>query len=154
LNTAVLGTSSLPPSLSPSFTNPSCFPLPPIPRSSFTTLPPLPALPRTAVSTDSKYSHFAWATQDRKEGGLGPNLELPLIADRNMQISRDYGVLLEDEGIALRGLFIVDPKGILRCVFLEFFQTWGRGGVRGLGGEGEGGRGRGGGGRYGERMDE
>lgn len=31
-----------------------------------------------------------------------------------MRISRDYGVLLEDEGIALRGLFIIDPKGILR----------------------------------------
>jgi alkyl hydroperoxide reductase subunit AhpC len=35
-----------------------------------------------------------------------------------MQISRDYGVLLEDEGIALRGLFIIDPKGILRRVLL------------------------------------
>ncbi|EAU83474.2 Cys 2 peroxiredoxin [Coprinopsis cinerea okayama7 len=68
------------------------------------------------VSTDSKFSHFAWATQPRKEGGLGPDLKLPLIADRNMKISRDYGVLLEDEGIALRGLFIIDPKGILRQI--------------------------------------
>ncbi|KAK7439567.1 cTPxI, variant 2 [Stygiomarasmius scandens] len=68
------------------------------------------------VSTDSQYSHFAWATQPRKEGGLGPNLKLPLIADRSMKISRDYGVLLEDEGIALRGLFIIDPKGILRQI--------------------------------------
>ncbi|KAL9708988.1 cTPxI [Leucoagaricus gongylophorus] len=68
------------------------------------------------ISTDSKFSHFAWANQSRKEGGLGPNLKLPLIADRNMQISRDYGVLLEDEGIALRGLFIIDPQGILRQI--------------------------------------
>ncbi|KAF9484552.1 2-cysteine peroxiredoxin [Pholiota conissans] len=68
------------------------------------------------VSTDSKFSHFAWATQTRKEGGLGPNLELPLIADRNMSISREYGVLLEEEGIALRGLFIIDPKGTLRQI--------------------------------------
>ncbi|KAL0575780.1 cTPxI [Marasmius crinis-equi] len=68
------------------------------------------------VSTDSKFSHFAWASQPRKEGGLGPNLKLPLIADRNMSISRDYGVLLEDEGIALRGLFIIDPKGTLRQI--------------------------------------
>ncbi|KAK7464971.1 cTPxI [Stygiomarasmius scandens] len=68
------------------------------------------------VSTDSQYSHFAWATQPRKEGGLGPGLKLPLIADRNMKISRDYGVLLEDEGIALRGLFIIDPKGTLRQI--------------------------------------
>lgn len=65
------------------------------------------------VSTDSKYSHFAWASQPRETGGLGPSLALPLLADRSMSISRDYGVLLE-EGIALRGLFIIDPKGILR----------------------------------------
>jgi alkyl hydroperoxide reductase subunit AhpC len=68
-----------------------------------------------AVSTDSKYSHFSWAAQPRKQGGLGPDLALPLIADRNMNISRNYGVLLE-EGISLRGLFLIDPKGILRCV--------------------------------------
>jgi len=41
---------------------------------------------------------------------------LPLITDRNMKISRDYGVLIEDEGIALRGLFIIDPQGILRYI--------------------------------------
>ncbi|KAJ4478471.1 thioredoxin-like protein [Lentinula aciculospora] len=68
------------------------------------------------ASTDSQYSHFAWATQPRKEGGLGPDLKLPLLADRSMTIARDYGVLLEDEGIALRGLFIIDPKGILRQI--------------------------------------
>ncbi|KAJ3760811.1 thioredoxin-like protein [Lentinula raphanica] len=68
------------------------------------------------ASTDSQYSHFAWASQPRKEGGLGPDLKLPLLADRNMAIARDYGVLLEDEGIALRGLFIIDPKGILRQI--------------------------------------
>ncbi|KAJ3722805.1 thioredoxin-like protein, partial [Lentinula guzmanii] len=68
------------------------------------------------ASTDSQYSHFAWATQPRKEGGLGPDLKLPLLADRSMTIARDYGVLLEDEGIALRGLFIIDPSGILRQI--------------------------------------
>ncbi|KAF8830975.1 hypothetical protein HHX47_DHR1000118 [Lentinula edodes] len=72
------------------------------------------------ASTDSQYSHFAWATQPRKEGGLGPDLKLPLLADRSMSIARDYGVLLEDEGIALRGLFIIDPKGILRCAYHNF----------------------------------
>ncbi len=71
----------------------------------------------SGVSTDSQHSHFAWANQPRKEGGLGPDLKLPLIADRNMSISRDYGVLLEDEGIALRGLFYHRPQGgILRYV--------------------------------------
>ncbi|KAF7334627.1 2-cysteine peroxiredoxin [Mycena venus] len=68
------------------------------------------------ISTDSQFSHLAWSTQPRKQGGLGPDLKLPLVADKSMQISRDYGVLLEDEGIALRGLFIIDPKGILRQI--------------------------------------
>ncbi|KAF8139029.1 thioredoxin-like protein [Boletus edulis] len=68
------------------------------------------------VSTDSQYSHFAWAQQPRKQGGLGPDLKLPLVADRNMQIARDYDVLIEEEGISLRGLFIIDPKGIIRQI--------------------------------------
>lgn len=68
----------------------------------------------SGVSTDSHYAHLAWATQDRKQGGLGPNLKLPMIADKNTQISRDYGVLIEEEGVALRGLFLIDPKGTLR----------------------------------------
>ncbi|KAH7922242.1 2-cysteine peroxiredoxin [Leucogyrophana mollusca] len=71
------------------------------------------------VSTDSQYSHFAWAQQPRKEGGIGPDLKLPLIADRNMTISRNYGVLIEDEGIALRGLFIIDPKGTVRQITIN-----------------------------------
>ena len=33
-----------------------------------------------------------------------------------MSISKSYGVLIEEEGIALRGLFLIDPKGVLRCV--------------------------------------
>lgn len=40
-----------------------------------------------------------------------------------MQISRDYGVLLEDEGIALRGLFLIDPKGTLRYALSLFSVT-------------------------------
>ncbi|KAJ7202594.1 2-cysteine peroxiredoxin [Mycena pura] len=66
------------------------------------------------ISTDSQYAHLAWAAQPRAQGGLGPGLQLPLVADRSMQIARAYGVLLEDAGIALRGLFIIDPAGVLR----------------------------------------
>jgi len=36
-----------------------------------------------------------------------------------MQISRDYGVLIEEKGIALRGLFIIDPQGILRQITIN-----------------------------------
>ncbi|KAF8516504.1 peroxiredoxin [Gautieria morchelliformis] len=68
------------------------------------------------VSTDSEYSHLAWSMQPRKQGGLGPDLKLPLIADKSMTISREYGVLVEEQGIALRGLFIIDAKGILRQI--------------------------------------
>ncbi|EJD00641.1 peroxiredoxin [Fomitiporia mediterranea MF3/22] len=68
------------------------------------------------VSTDSHFSHLAWTQRPRSEGGLGPDLKLPLLADKSMKISRDYGVLLEDEGVALRGLFIIDPKGTLRQI--------------------------------------
>ncbi|KAI1255510.1 Peroxiredoxin-1 [Eutypa lata] len=68
------------------------------------------------ISTDSHFSHLAWAQQPRKQGGLGPDLRLPLVADKSQAISRKYGVLLEDEGVALRGLFIIDPKGVLRQI--------------------------------------
>ncbi|KAK7956581.1 Peroxiredoxin-1 [Apiospora hydei] len=69
-----------------------------------------------ALSTDSHFSHLAWQQQPRKQGGLGADLELPLVADRSQKIARDYGVLIEEEGVALRGLFIIDPKGTLRQI--------------------------------------
>lgn len=65
------------------------------------------------VSTDSKYSHRAWIKTPRDDNGLG-NINFPLGADTTHKVSRDYGVLIEDEGIALRGLFIIDPEGIVR----------------------------------------
>lgn len=48
-----------------------------------------------------------------QQGGLG-GLKYPLLADFNKTISRDYGVLLEDDGVALRGLFLIDPEGVVR----------------------------------------
>ncbi len=68
----------------------------------------------TAISTDSEYSHHAWAQQERSAGGLGPNLCIPLLADRNMRVAREYGCLIEDKGIAFRASYLIDPKGILR----------------------------------------
>lgn len=65
------------------------------------------------VSIDSVYSHRAWIQTPRDKNGLG-QLKFPLGSDITKQVSRDYGVLLEDKGIALRGLFIIDPDGILR----------------------------------------
>ena len=65
------------------------------------------------VSTDSVFSHRAWLQTPRDKGGV-EGLRYPLAADATKQVSRDYGVLVEDKGIALRGLFVIDPEGILR----------------------------------------
>jgi len=65
------------------------------------------------ISTDSHFSHLAWISQPRKQGGLG-GLSYPLVSDFSKNISRDYGVLIEEAGIALRGLFIIDPTGVVR----------------------------------------
>ena len=73
----------------------------------------------TAISTDSEYSHYAWAEQSRTTGGLGPNLRIPLLADRNMGVARDYGCLIESKGIALRASYLIDPKGILRQITMN-----------------------------------
>ncbi|KAH0949186.1 hypothetical protein HN011_006207 [Eciton burchellii] len=66
------------------------------------------------VSTDSHFSHLAWINTPRKQGGLGGDLGYPLLSDFNKEISIKYNVLLQDSGIALRGLFIIDKEGILR----------------------------------------
>lgn len=65
------------------------------------------------VSVDSKYSHRAWIDTPRDENGIA-GVKFPLASDITKQVSRDYGVLVEDKGIALRGLFIIDPEGIVR----------------------------------------
>ncbi|CCD26358.1 thioredoxin peroxidase TSA2 NDAI_0H01840 [Naumovozyma dairenensis CBS 421] len=70
------------------------------------------------ASTDSEYSLLAWTNVPRSEGGLGP-VNIPLLADTNHSLSRDYGVLIEEEGIALRGLFIIDPLGKIRHITIN-----------------------------------
>ncbi|GAA5923690.1 peroxiredoxin [Sporobolomyces koalae] len=72
-----------------------------------------------AVSCDSEFSHLAWANTNRNEGGLGPDLKLKLVADKSMKMARDYGVLIEDAGVPLRGLFLIDPKGTLRQITIN-----------------------------------
>ncbi|KAI9540418.1 Peroxiredoxin-1 [Dissostichus eleginoides] len=71
-----------------------------------------------AASVDSHFSHFAWTNTPRKQGGLGA-MKIPLVSDTRRTISTDYGVLKEDEGIAYRGLFIIDDKGILRQITIN-----------------------------------
>ena len=64
------------------------------------------------VSVDSHYTHLAWKKTPREEGGIG-DIRYPLVADLNKNISRDYGVLI-DESVALRGLFLIDRDGVIR----------------------------------------
>ncbi|MDX9856631.1 MAG: peroxiredoxin [candidate division Zixibacteria bacterium] len=64
------------------------------------------------VSVDSHFTHLAWKNTPREQGGIG-NIQYPLVADLSKSISRDYGVLIGDE-VALRGLFLIDKKGIVR----------------------------------------
>ncbi|XP_003428081.1 peroxiredoxin-2 [Nasonia vitripennis] len=68
------------------------------------------------VSIDSHFSHLAWLNTPKKEGGLGGDLGYPLLSDLNKKISTDYKVLIADQGIALRGLFIIDKEGVLRQI--------------------------------------
>jgi len=60
------------------------------------------------ASTDSEHSHKAWFERDLQ------SVQYPILADTTHQLSRTFDVLKEDEGIAYRGTFLIDPEGILR----------------------------------------
>ena len=70
------------------------------------------------VSTDSVHSHRAWLRTPREQNGV-EGLKYPLASDITKQVSRDYGVLIEDKGVALRGLFVIDPEGTLRYAVIH-----------------------------------
>ena len=69
------------------------------------------------VSVDSEFTHLAWKKTPVEKGGIGP-IRYPLISDLNKDIARSYEVLLED-GVALRGLFLIDREGIVRHAVLN-----------------------------------
>lgn len=61
-----------------------------------------------SVSVDSEHSHKAWINS-----GLG-KVNFPMASDMTKKVSHDYGLLIEEDGISLRGLFIIDPEGVVR----------------------------------------
>ena len=63
-------------------------------------------------SVDSQFSHLAWIQTERNAGGLG-DINYPLVSDLKKEISSAYDVLTED-GVALRGLFIIDKEGVVQ----------------------------------------
>jgi len=64
------------------------------------------------ASIDSKFTHLAWTEKPREEGGIA-GLRYPLIADMQKTLAQDFGVLSEG-GVALRGLFVIDPAGVVQ----------------------------------------
>lgn len=70
------------------------------------------------VSVDSHFSHLAWRDTPRKKGGVG-EVRYPLVSDLDKSICRDYGVLIEKPGIALRGLFLIDKSGKIRHITIN-----------------------------------
>src|SRR4030043_1167042 len=65
------------------------------------------------ISVDSIYVHKAWVDTKREDGALGGRLNYPLLSDLNKVTARDYGILMGNEGVALRGLFLINPDGMI-----------------------------------------
>jgi NADH-dependent peroxiredoxin subunit C len=64
------------------------------------------------VSTDTVFTHKAWHDSSEAIG----KVKYPMAADPTGQLCRDFGVMIEDEGLALRGTFIINPKGELKAM--------------------------------------
>jgi peroxiredoxin (alkyl hydroperoxide reductase subunit C) len=65
------------------------------------------------ASVDSKFSHLAWTEKKRAEGGI-EGLRYPLLADLKKTLAKAFDVLVEEGDVALRGLFIIDPDGVVQ----------------------------------------
>ena len=66
-----------------------------------------------ACSVDSVYAHLSWLSMPQKTGGI-EGISYPIVSDLNKTIARDYDVLVPEEGIAFRALFLIDRSGIVR----------------------------------------
>lgn len=68
-----------------------------------------------AVSVDSQFTHSAWRNTKISDGGIG-QVKYTLVADIAHKICQEYGVQhSESSGVALRGAFIIDKKGMVRA---------------------------------------
>ncbi|MDP2587663.1 MAG: peroxiredoxin [bacterium] len=66
------------------------------------------------ISVDSVNSHKAW------EKDLGVTLNFTLLSDIKKEVASAYNVLIEEEGVALRGTFVIDPEGILKYQVVSY----------------------------------
>ena len=70
------------------------------------------------VSVDSHFSHIAWRNTPYEKGGI-QKVRFPLVSDITKNISKSYQVLIEEEGIALRGAFIIDEEFTVRHMLVN-----------------------------------
>ena len=71
-------------------------------------------------SVDSCFSHVAWLAQPKAKGGIC-GVSYPILSDLNKTIARNFEVLNEEEGVAYRGLFLIDKEGIVRHQLINDF---------------------------------
>ncbi|OGT40721.1 MAG: alkyl hydroperoxide reductase [Gammaproteobacteria bacterium RIFCSPHIGHO2_12_FULL_36_30] len=71
-----------------------------------------------SVSIDSQFTHNAWRNTPIDKGGIG-SVKYTMIADVTHAIARSYGVEHPEAGVALRGAFIIDAKGIVRAEIIN-----------------------------------
>ena len=64
-----------------------------------------------AVSTDTHFTHKAWA----EASDTIKKVKYPMIGDPTGNISRNFDVMIEEEGLALRGTFIINPEGVIKA---------------------------------------
>ena len=69
-----------------------------------------------SVSTDTVFTHKAW----HDESEMIKKIKFPMLADPTGKITRSYGVMIEEEGLALRGTFIIDPEGNLKTIEIHY----------------------------------
>ncbi|MCL1040306.1 peroxiredoxin [Shewanella marisflavi] len=63
-----------------------------------------------SVSTDTHFTHKAWHDSSDTIG----KINYPMIGDPTGVISRNFGVMIEEEGLALRGTFVINPEGQIK----------------------------------------
>ncbi len=65
-----------------------------------------------SVSTDTHFTHKAW----HDHSDTISQIQYPMIGDPTGQISRNFGVMIEEEGLALRGTFVINPEGQIKII--------------------------------------
>jgi NADH-dependent peroxiredoxin subunit C len=64
------------------------------------------------VSTDTHFAHKAWHDTSDTIG----KVQYPLVGDPTATLARNFGVLIEEEGLALRGTFVINPEGLIKVM--------------------------------------